>query len=176
MPCVCAPAYLGRKRGEVARIRTTVLQAHSHHWLGTFGGAGNGDYQGELTRACEAIIHYAGCLCMPLSSVLVRLDGLDGTTAVLIKPLLSGIGVIVRCKDYTWLDLPAIATRLKQPPDQHTVHPESGASRALFDCPDIALQPRSDPVFASLWLLIRPPLPANRPSGFCVMGRCMNSF
>ena len=41
---VCAPAYLGRKRGEVARTRTTVLQAHSHHWLGSFGGAGNGDY------------------------------------------------------------------------------------------------------------------------------------
>ena len=33
---VCAPAYLGRKRGEVARTRTTVLQAHSHHWLGSF--------------------------------------------------------------------------------------------------------------------------------------------
>ena len=29
---VCAPGYLGRKRGEVARTRTTVLQAHSHHW------------------------------------------------------------------------------------------------------------------------------------------------
>jgi len=41
---VCAPAYLGRKRGEVARTRTTVLQAHSHHWLGSFGGSGNGEY------------------------------------------------------------------------------------------------------------------------------------
>jgi hypothetical protein len=29
---VCAPGYLGRKRGEVTRVRTTVLQAHSHHW------------------------------------------------------------------------------------------------------------------------------------------------
>ena len=44
---VCAPAYLGRKRGEVARTCTTVLQAHSHHWLGTFAGPGNGDYRGE---------------------------------------------------------------------------------------------------------------------------------
>ena len=34
---VCAPAYLGRKRGEVARTRTTVLQAHSRHWLGICG-------------------------------------------------------------------------------------------------------------------------------------------
>ena len=96
---VCAPAYLGRKRGEVARTRTTVLQAHSHHWLGTFGGAGNGDYRGELARACEAISNYAGWLCMPLSHVLVRLDGLYGTGAVLTKFLASGMGVIVRSKE-----------------------------------------------------------------------------
>jgi hypothetical protein len=137
---VCAPAYLGRKRGEVARTRTTVLQAHSQHWLGTFGGAGNGDYQGELKRACEAIISYAGWLCMPLSSVLVRLDGLYGTTAVLTLLLSSGIGVIVRSKEYGLLDLPAIAARLKLPPDYQSTHPESGASRALFDCPDIVLR------------------------------------
>jgi hypothetical protein len=138
---VCAPAYLGRKRGEVARTRTTVLQAHSQHWLGTFGGAGNGDYRGELARACEAIISYAGWLCMPLSRVLVRLDGLYGTAAVLIELLSPGVGVIVRCKDYGLLDLPAVAARLKLPPDQQSTHPESGASRALFDCPDIALRP-----------------------------------
>ena len=31
---VCAPGYLGRKRGEVARTRTTVLQAHSAPLVG----------------------------------------------------------------------------------------------------------------------------------------------
>jgi hypothetical protein len=92
---VCARGYLGRKRGEVARTRTTVLQAHSHHWLGTFGGPGNGDYRGELARALEAIISYAGWLCMPLSQVLVRLDGLYGNGAVLKELLQSGVGVIV---------------------------------------------------------------------------------
>jgi hypothetical protein len=44
---VWAPAYLGRKRGEIARTRTTVLQAHSHQWLGTFSGAGNGSDREE---------------------------------------------------------------------------------------------------------------------------------
>jgi hypothetical protein len=48
---VSAPGYTGRKRGEVVRTRTVVLQAHSHHWLGTFGGPGNGDLRGELQRA-----------------------------------------------------------------------------------------------------------------------------
>src|SRR3989440_1105816 len=138
---VCAPAYLGRKRGEVARTRTTVLQAHSHHWLGTFGGPGNGDYGGELVRACETIISYAGWLCLPLSHILVRLDGLYGTAAVLGEFFSSGVGSIVRCKDYGLLDLPAVQARLRQTPDQHTIHPESGASRALFDCPDLALLP-----------------------------------
>jgi len=93
---VCAPGYLGRKRGEIARTRTTVLQAHSHHWLGTFGGPGNGDYRGELARAVSAITSYAGWLCMPLSQILVRLDGLYGNAAVIADLLESGVGVIVR--------------------------------------------------------------------------------
>src|SRR5437588_5802444 len=108
---VGAPAYLGRKRGE-------------------------------LVRACQAIISYASWLCMPLSHILVRLDGLYGTGAVLSELLSWGVGVIVRCKEYGLLDLPAVAARLKLPPDHHTTHPESGARRALFDCPDIALHPR----------------------------------
>ena len=40
---VCASGYTGRKRGEVIRTRTVVLQAHTHQFLGTFGGPGNGD-------------------------------------------------------------------------------------------------------------------------------------
>jgi hypothetical protein len=33
---VCAPGYQGRKRREVVRTRTVVLQAHTHQLLGTF--------------------------------------------------------------------------------------------------------------------------------------------
>src|SRR6266550_7926986 len=40
---LCAPGYTGRKRGEVVRSRTTVLQAHTHQFLGTFGNPGNGE-------------------------------------------------------------------------------------------------------------------------------------
>jgi hypothetical protein len=35
---VAEPGYTGRKRGEVVRTRTTVLQAHTHQWLGTDRG------------------------------------------------------------------------------------------------------------------------------------------
>jgi len=142
----CAPAYLGRKRGEGARTRTTVVQAHSHEWLGTFGGPGNGNYRAELARACQAIISYAGGLCMPLAQILIRLDGLYGTTAVLLPLLLCGLGVIVRCKEYGLLDLPVVAARLKEPADAQRTHPESGASRCLFDCPAVVIDAAVAPV------------------------------
>ena len=47
MDSVCAAGYTGHKRGEVVRTRTTLAQAHTHQWLGTFGGSGNGDYRGD---------------------------------------------------------------------------------------------------------------------------------
>jgi hypothetical protein len=139
---VAAPAYLGRKRGEIARTRTTVLQAHTHQWLGTFGNAGNGDYRGELRRARAAIERYASSLALPLSHVLTRLDGLYGNAAPLADLLTEkGPGVIVRGKDYHLLDLPQVQARLQRPADQQVSHPESGTCRALFDCPNIALTP-----------------------------------
>jgi hypothetical protein len=55
---VCAPGYQGRKRGEVIRTRTVILQAHTHQFLGTFGGPGNGDYRGELLRAIAVMTSY----------------------------------------------------------------------------------------------------------------------
>src|SRR5260370_1860102 len=52
---LCAPGYTGRKRGEVVRTRTTILQAHTHQWLGSFGNAGKGEYPEGLRRAGEDI-------------------------------------------------------------------------------------------------------------------------
>jgi hypothetical protein len=136
---VCAKAYLGRKRGEVGRSRTTVLQAHSHQWLGSFGGAGNGDYRGELKCAVEAILAYAGWLCLPLSQLLIRLDGLYGNGAVLSDLLALGVGVIVRGKDYDLLTRPAVSKRVAGPADGEQTHPESGMHRTLYDCGESSL-------------------------------------
>jgi hypothetical protein len=52
---LCAPGYTGRKRGEVVRSRTTILQAHTYQWLGSFGGPGNGKAREELRRAVTQI-------------------------------------------------------------------------------------------------------------------------
>jgi len=141
MDAVCAPGSTFRKRGEVVRSRTVVLQAHTQSLLGTFGGAGNGEYRGELLRAIEAISSAAQAWSVPLSSILIRLDGLYGDAAPLLDLLTSGLGIVVRGRNYAFLDLPSVQARLCLPPDAWTRHPESGVQRALFDCPGIALTP-----------------------------------
>jgi hypothetical protein len=138
----CAPGYLGRKRGEAVRTRTTVLQAHTHQWVGTFSGtsgAGNGDYRGELRQSMQAISRYVKAQSIPLSQAVVRLDGQYGNGAIVAD--LTGLAYVMRGKDDDLLDLQEVQIRLAQPPDQHITHPETGTSRTLFDCPNVRLSP-----------------------------------
>ena len=116
-----------------------ILQAHTHQLLGTFGNAGNGDYRGELQRAVEVIIHYATQHGLASPSILVRLDGLYGDAAPLLDVLAAHLSVIVRSRAYHLLDLEAVQQRLEHPPDQVNTHPESGMTRALYDCAAIPL-------------------------------------
>src|SRR5438128_4874283 len=136
---LCAPGYTGRKRGEVVRTRTTVLQAHTHQWLATFGNPGNGEYREELRRAVAAIRDYLKAHHHPEAYALLRLDGQYGTGAVLAD--LAGLAYVMRGRDYQILKRAEIQARLKLPPDQHLTHPESGMVRALYDCPDLPLGP-----------------------------------
>jgi hypothetical protein len=139
MDGVCAPGYLGRKRGEVVRTRTTLLQAHTQQWFATFGNAGNGDYRGELLRVISVLTQSACKQNLPLARMLLRLDGQYGDLAVVIDLLSRGLCFLTRGKDYGLLDLPAIQARLQRPPDEMVTHPETGTCRALFDCPAIPL-------------------------------------
>ena len=142
MSKVCAPGYTGRRRGEVVRTRTTVLQTHTHQWVGTFSGtsgAGNGDYRGELRQAMKAISTYVKAQAVPLSQAVIRLDGQYGNGAIVAD--LTGLAYVMRGRDYDLLDLQEVQTRLAQPPDQQTTHPETGTCRALFDCPELLLTP-----------------------------------
>jgi hypothetical protein len=136
---LCAPGHTGRKRGEVVRSRTTVLQAHTHQFLGTFGNPGNGEYRAELRRAVTAIQSYRETHHHPEERVLLRLDGQYGAGAVLAD--LTGLPFVMRGKAYHLLKRADIQARLKLPPDQHLTHPESGMVRALYDCPDVPVGP-----------------------------------
>jgi len=97
------------------RTRTTLLQAHTHQFLGTFGGAGNGDYREELKRAIQVITKYATTHKLLPSQILVRLDGLYGNTAVLRDTLDTGLGLIGRSRDYALLDLASVQVVLARP-------------------------------------------------------------
>src|SRR6266567_1270056 len=136
---LCAPGYTGRKRGEVVRSRTTILQAHTQQFLGTFGNPGNGEYRAELRRAVTAMQSYRETHHHPEERVLLRLDGQYGTGAVIAD--LAGLLLVMRGKDYQILKRAEIQARLKLPPDQHLAHPESGMVRALYDCPNLPLGP-----------------------------------
>ncbi len=138
---VCAKGYFARKRGQVGRTRTTVLQPYTHQWIGTFAGPGNGDYREELRQALQAITAYAAAFALPLCQVIVRVDGLYGNKAPVNEILSSQCGVIGRSKEYAWLDLPEVQTRLQSPPDAQVTHPESGTVRDLYDCLAVPLTP-----------------------------------
>jgi hypothetical protein len=135
---LCAPGYTGRKRGEVVRTRTTVLQMHTHQWVASFGNPGNGQYREELRRAKTAIQTYITAHSFPAERTLLRLDGQYGTGAVISD--VADFAYVTRGKDYGLLDRAAIQARLHLPADQHLNSAESGVCRALYDCPDQCLE------------------------------------
>jgi hypothetical protein len=140
---VCAPGYRGRKRGEVVRTRTTVSQAHSYQWLGTFGNRGNGRYREELRKGISAIGRYLAAHQFPPERTLLRLDGQYGNGAVLSD--VAGFAFVTRGKDYHLLDHPLIQARLHLPPDQVQQRPESPMERSLYDCLQIPVGPDGVP-------------------------------
>jgi hypothetical protein len=131
---LCAPGYTGRKRGEVVRTRTTVLQMHTHQWVASFGNPGNGQYREELRRATSAIQTYLTAHGFPAKRTLLRLDGQYGTGAIISD--LADFSYVTRGKDYSLLDRADVRARLHLPADQHLSSAESGICRTLYDCPD----------------------------------------
>lgn len=129
----CAPGYTGRKRGEVVRTRTTILQAHTQQWLGTFSGAGNGDYGAELESACRVVAAYLRAHGLSVSQGLLRLDGLYGTASVLARIQQYGLSFLTRGRDYQLLAHPAVQARLHQPCDAEVQHPETQVRREVFE-------------------------------------------
>jgi hypothetical protein len=103
---VCAAGYTGRKRGQVVRTCTTVSQAHSSQWLGSFGNPGNGRYREELRRGLCAITRYLTAYQLPQAYALVRLDGQYGLGAVVAD--LAGFAFVTRGKEDTVLDHPLV--------------------------------------------------------------------
>jgi hypothetical protein len=164
MEAVCAPGSTGRKRGEVVRTRTTMLQAHTQEWLGTFSGAGNGDSTGELEAACQVITAYLAARGLSPSQALVRLDGWYGTTAVLARMQPYQVGFLTRGRDYHLLDHPTVQARLQQPCDLHLTHLETQVQREVFEVGYVAdwLEERPDQPFSYRVIRTRHMAPTDR--------------
>lgn len=133
LDAVCAPGYRGRKRGEVVRTRTTVLQMHTRQWAGTYAGKGNGDYRGELTSALQAITTYLAHFTFLSEMALVRLDGQYGDAAVMAQIILSGVFFVTRGRGYQLLEHPQIQQVLAHPPMASVVGMNTGETVDLFD-------------------------------------------
>ena len=116
LDAVCAPGYTGRKRGEVVRTRTTVLQIHTRQWIGTYAGRGNGDYRGELASALQAITTYLACFTLSAGTALVRLDGHYGDAVVIAQLIEAGVSLVTRGRGYHLLEHPQLQGVLSHPP------------------------------------------------------------
>ena len=58
---------------------------HTRQWIGTYGNRGNGDYQGELASALQAIKTYLAHFALPTEAALLRLDGQYGDAVVIAQ-------------------------------------------------------------------------------------------
>jgi hypothetical protein len=172
---LCAPGYTGRKRGEIVRTRTTVLQMHTHQWVASFGNPGNGQYREELRRAKTTIQEYIQAHGFPAERTLVRLDGQYGTGAVISD--LGDFAYVTRGKDYRLLDRADIQTRLHLPADQHLKSARCVGSAARSTTAQTSAWTRADHSFASLWPPTQPRQrrKRNARSGSFATESCMNS-
>jgi hypothetical protein len=141
LDAICAPGYKGRRRGEVVRTRTTVLQMPTRHWLGTFGGKGNGASRGELATARQAVGAYLDAWDLPHAAGIIRVDGHYGDPAVFAQIVPAGFHVIGRGKGYTLLEHPHVQAVLAQATPVTLTMPESHVTDAVFDVPGVPLGP-----------------------------------
>jgi hypothetical protein len=133
LDAVCAPGYTGRKRGEVVRTRTTVLQMQTRQWVGTYAGRGNGDYRGELASALRAISTYLKHFGLPPEVALVRLDGHYGDAAVIAQIIEAGVNLVTRGRGYRMLEHPQLQRALAHPPTASVTRMNTGEVIELFD-------------------------------------------
>jgi hypothetical protein len=127
----CAPGYRGRKRGEVIRNRTTVCVAQTGEWLGSYGSAGNGEAKRELERCCGVIVRYLQQQGLAVGQGLVRLDGLYGMAGLVSVVQATGLGYILRCRDYQLLETESVKGRLERAVASDWQRLEDSASELL---------------------------------------------
>jgi hypothetical protein len=137
----CAPGYTGRKRGELVRTRTAVLQAHTGEWLAGLAAAGNGSALADIkpqgancvSQAGQDVGGYLKARGFGLHQGIVRMDGLYGSARHMQAIAATGLGVIVRGKDYGLLKNPWVMRCIEAGPTGCWRDPDTGVEREVFD-------------------------------------------
>jgi hypothetical protein len=106
---------------------------HTRQWVGTYGGRGNGDYQGELASALRAIATYLKHFALSLEVALVRLDGQYGDAVVIAQLIEAGVYLITRGRTYRMLERPQLQHVLTHSPSACVTALNTGEVVELFD-------------------------------------------
>ncbi len=106
---------------------------HTHQWIGTYAGQGNGDYLGELTSALRSITTYLRLFALTPEVALVRLDGQYGDTVAMAQLLEAGMYFVTRARGYHVLEHPQIQGVLAHPPTASVTRVNSDEVVELFD-------------------------------------------
>ena len=109
-------------------------EMHTRQWIGTYGNRGNGDYQGELAAALEAIKTAPFALRSPTrggvgsSRWAIRRCGRDCSTRYE-----AGVYLITRGRTYAMLERPQPQRVLTHPPSARVTALNTGQVVELFD-------------------------------------------
>ena len=125
--------YLGRKRGEAVRTRTTLQQAHTHESMGTWGAAGNGKAFEDLAKACECVKRYLSAHVWTVASGVLRLDGLYGVVPAVAIIATAGLGWLVRTNDRRLWKRPEVIRAMAAPAEATFAQPDTGTVREVID-------------------------------------------
>ena len=137
LAALCARGYRGRHRGDITRTRTTLQQAHTGEWLGTWGTAGNGDVYADLAKACVHIARYLVARGLATSVGVVRLDGLYGHVRTAVITAQHDLGYVMRAADYRLLALPPVVAALAEEAEATFLQPDTGTERQVWDIPGV---------------------------------------
>jgi hypothetical protein len=155
----CAVGYPGRKRGQVVRSRMTALNIHTHQWLFTCGGAGNGKPEEELASSLACIRRYLQSFELSPEMALVRLDGQFGIPVFLRILQASHCWLVTRSISYHLLQLPQVQAILALPPSAQVPGLVPDQPLALFDVGDVDLDEQG---LRARLIVMRRPAPSGR--------------
>ncbi len=106
--------YLGRKRGDLKRTRSSLQHAGTGLWLGGRVGKGNSDPRGDFEAAVATVRHFCAMLDWSSRRAVIRGDGAFGSVPYLSACIESGVCLVSRSQRYDLLEQTDVQSRLAE--------------------------------------------------------------